>query len=49
MDWVGMGRNLIKARLTVFKFSHFRLQNAVEQIVSSSFQEFGGFLFCVDV
>ena len=41
MDWVGMDCNLKKVRLTFFKFSHFRFQNALEQIIiCSSFKTF---------
>ena len=45
MDWVGMERNLKKIRLTVFKFSRFRFQNAVEEVISRPFEEFSWFIF----
>ena len=43
--WPQMDCNLKKARLTVFKFSRFRFLNALEQVMSCSFQEFIRFLF----
>ena len=40
MNWVRMDCNWKKVRLTVFKFSRFRFQNALYQVIRYSFQEF---------
>ena len=40
MDWVRMDCNFKKVRLTVFKFSRFCSQNALERVMSCAFQEF---------
>ena len=47
-NWVGMDCNLKNVRLTFFKFSHFRFQNALEQIIiCSSFKNLVDFFFLV--
>ena len=40
VNWVRMDCNLKKVRLTVFKFSRFRFQNALYQVIRYSFEEF---------